>query len=150
MVTSKETCAAIIVLQQNGLTCKALMQTATKNIASERTIYRIIKSFKERGLTAVTKSSGPPRVSSKCQDRLLLRSQLWNLVTIRAELAQEWQQVGVKASAHTVRPSLVDNGLVSRRAAKRHFSGKINSGQTEILQQVQGLDSRRLVHSCFL
>ncbi|KTG43649.1 hypothetical protein cypCar_00045926, partial [Cyprinus carpio] len=73
MVSSKETCAAIIALHQNGHTCKKFV---TKNIAPERTIYRIIKNFKERGSTAVKKSSGHPRVSSKLQDHLLLRSQL--------------------------------------------------------------------------
>ncbi|KTF79861.1 hypothetical protein cypCar_00043621, partial [Cyprinus carpio] len=47
MVTSKETRAAIIALHQNGLTCKEI---ATKNIAPERTIYRIVKNFKETDL----------------------------------------------------------------------------------------------------
>ncbi|KTG01615.1 hypothetical protein cypCar_00040865 [Cyprinus carpio] len=89
MVTSKETRAAIIALHQNGLTCKEI---ATKIIAPERTIYRIIKHFKERGLTVVKKSSERPRVSSKHQDCLLLRSQLRNRVTSSAELAQEWLQ----------------------------------------------------------
>uniref|UniRef100_A0A671PBE1 Uncharacterized protein n=1 Tax=Sinocyclocheilus anshuiensis TaxID=1608454 RepID=A0A671PBE1_9TELE len=91
-----ETRAVIIDLHQNGLTCQEI---ATKNIAPERTIYWIIKYFKERGSTAVKKSSGSPRVSSKSQDHLLLMSQLWNRVTTSAELAQEWQQVGVRASA---------------------------------------------------
>ncbi|KTG33525.1 hypothetical protein cypCar_00012729 [Cyprinus carpio] len=45
MVTSKETRAAIIALHQNGLTIKEI---ATKNIAPERTIYRIIEIFNER------------------------------------------------------------------------------------------------------
>ena len=72
-------------LHQNGLTCK---ETAAKNIAPERTIYRIIKNFKENGSTVVKKASGRPRVSSKRKDRLLLRSQLRNRVTTSAELAQ--------------------------------------------------------------
>ncbi|KTF84389.1 hypothetical protein cypCar_00005311 [Cyprinus carpio] len=88
-VTSKETCAAIVDLHQSGITCKEMN---TKNIALERAIYHIIKNFKERGLTAVKKSSGRPRVSSKRQDHLLLSSQLQNRVTSSAELAQEWQQ----------------------------------------------------------
>ncbi|KTF83725.1 hypothetical protein cypCar_00049024, partial [Cyprinus carpio] len=92
----------------------------------ERTIYRIIKNFKERGSTAVKKSSGCPRVYSKCQDRLLLRSQLWNRVTSNTELAQEGQQVGVRASACTARPRFLDNGLVSRRAAKKLLHSKKN------------------------
>uniref|UniRef100_A0A672NBH5 Lysosomal membrane ascorbate-dependent ferrireductase CYB561A3 n=1 Tax=Sinocyclocheilus grahami TaxID=75366 RepID=A0A672NBH5_SINGR len=78
------------------------------------------------GSTAVKKPSGRPRLSSKHQDRLLLRTQLWNHVTSSAELAQEWQQVGVRASASTVRPRLLDNGLVSRRAAKKPLLFKKN------------------------
>ncbi len=101
-------------------------EIATKNTAPEITIYRIIKNFKARGFTAVKKSSGRPRVSSKRQDRLLLRSQLQNRVITSAELAQEWQQVGVRASARTVRPRLLDNGLVSRRAAKKPLLSKKN------------------------
>ena len=143
MVTSKETRVAIIALHQNGLTCKEI---ATKNIAPERTIYWIIKNFKERGSTAVKKSSGRPRVSSKLQDRLLLRSQLQNRVSTRAELAQECQQVGVRASARTVRPRLLDNGLVSRRAAKKPLlsprkTSKTDwnsAGSTRIVQQKTG------------
>ncbi|KTG41423.1 hypothetical protein cypCar_00026251, partial [Cyprinus carpio] len=62
--------------------------------------------------------SGRPRVTSKRQDRLLLRSQLQNHVSSSAELAQERQQVGVRASAHT--------GLVSRTAAKKPLLSKKN------------------------
>uniref|UniRef100_A0A672PXE2 Anoctamin n=1 Tax=Sinocyclocheilus grahami TaxID=75366 RepID=A0A672PXE2_SINGR len=39
---------------------------------------------------------------------------------------QEWQQVGVRASARTVRPRLLNNGLVSRRAAKKPLLSKKN------------------------
>ncbi|KTF81187.1 hypothetical protein cypCar_00037725 [Cyprinus carpio] len=74
---------------QNGLTCKEI---AAKDIAPEKNIYWITNNFKERGSTAVKKSSGCPRVSSERKDRLLLRSQLRNRVTSSAELAQEWQQ----------------------------------------------------------
>uniref|UniRef100_A0A8C1CKD1 Uncharacterized protein n=1 Tax=Cyprinus carpio TaxID=7962 RepID=A0A8C1CKD1_CYPCA len=121
MVTSKETRAAIIALHQKGLTCKEI---ATKNIAPESTIYRIIKIFKESGSIAVKKSSGRPRVSSKRQDRLLLRSQRQSRVSTSAELAQEWQQAGVSASARTVRRRLSDRGLVSRRTAKKTLLSK--------------------------
>ncbi len=65
-------------------------------------------------------------VSSKRQDRLFLRSQLRNRVTTGANLAQEWQQVGVRASARTVRPRQLGNGLVSRRAAKKPLLSKEN------------------------
>uniref|UniRef100_A0A9J7XH37 Transposase Tc1-like domain-containing protein n=1 Tax=Cyprinus carpio carpio TaxID=630221 RepID=A0A9J7XH37_CYPCA len=123
MVTSKETRAAITALHQKW---PCMQRNCYKDIAPKRTIYRIIKNFKERGLTAMKKSSGRPRVSSKCQDGLLLRSQLRNHVTSSAELAQEWQQVGVRASARTVRPRLWDSSLVSRRAAKKPLLSKKN------------------------
>ena len=35
------------------------------------------------------------------------------------ELAQEWQQTGVRSSTRTVRRKLLEDGLVSRRAAKK-------------------------------
>ncbi|KTF92831.1 hypothetical protein cypCar_00019992 [Cyprinus carpio] len=112
-------------------------------------IYRIIKNFKERGVTTVKKSSGHPRVSNKCQYRLLLRSQLQNRVTSSAELAQEWQQVGVRASACTVRPRLWTTAWCQEGQQEATYLQEKHQGQTEILQEVQGLDSRKLVQSYF-
>ncbi|RXN11578.1 hypothetical protein ROHU_010563 [Labeo rohita] len=120
MVTCKETRAAIIALHKNGFTVKDIVATKT---APKSTIYRIIKNFKERGSILVKKASGRPRKSSKCQDRLLKRIQLRDR---SAELAQEWQQAGVSASARTVRPRLLEDGLVSRRAAKKPLLSKKN------------------------
>ncbi|KTG03914.1 hypothetical protein cypCar_00047947 [Cyprinus carpio] len=68
----------------------------------------------------------PPEESATEQDRLLLRSQLQNGVSSSAELTQEWQQVGVKASARTLRPRLLDNGLAPGRAAKKPLLSKKN------------------------
>ena len=65
------------------------------------------------------KASGRPRKSSKRQARLLKLIQLWDRGTTNTELAQEWQQAGVSASARTVRRRLLEVGLVSRRAAKK-------------------------------
>ena len=100
MVTCKETRAAIIALHKNGFTGKAIVAT---KIAPQSIIYRIIKNFKERGSILVKKASGRPRKSSKRQDRLLKRIQLRDRSATSAELAQEWQQAGVSASARTVR-----------------------------------------------
>ncbi|ROJ64723.1 Ankyrin repeat domain-containing protein 27 [Anabarilius grahami] len=71
MVTSKERRAAIISLHQNGLTCKEI---AAKSIVPERTIFRIIKNFMERGSTVVKKASGHPQVSSKHQDSVSIEA----------------------------------------------------------------------------
>ena len=95
------------------------------DIAPKSTIYWIIKNFKESGSIVVKKASGHPRKSSKRQDRLLKLIQLWDRGTISTELAQGWQQAGVRASARTVRQRLLEDGLVSRRAAKKPLlSGK--------------------------
>ncbi|RXN14384.1 transposase-like protein [Labeo rohita] len=123
MVTCKETRAAIIALHKNGFTGKDIVAT---KIAPKSTIYRIIKNFKERGSILVKKASGRPRKSSKRQDRLLKRIQLRDRSATSAELAQEWQQAGVSASARTVRRRLLEDGLVSRRAAKKPLLSKKN------------------------
>ncbi|KAJ8351374.1 hypothetical protein SKAU_G00228500 [Synaphobranchus kaupii] len=123
MVTCKETRAVIIALHKKGFTGKDI---AASKIAPKSTIYRIIKNFKERGSIVVKKASGRPRKSSKRQDRLLKLIQLRDRGTTSAELAQEWQQAGVSASARTVRRRLLEDGLVSRRAAKKPLLSRKN------------------------
>ncbi|CDR00205.1 unnamed protein product [Oncorhynchus mykiss] len=118
MVTCKETRAIIIALHEKGFTGKDI--AASKN-APKSTIYRIIKNFKESGSIVVKKASGHPRMSSKRQDRLLKLIQLWDRGTTSTELAQEWQQAGVSASARTVRQRLLEDGMMSRRAAKKPY-----------------------------
>ena len=107
MVTCTETHAAIIALYKKGFTGKDI---AASKIAPKSTIYRIIN--KESGSIVVKKASGRPRKSSKCQDHLLKMIQLQDRGTTSRELAQEWQQAGVSASARTVRRSLLEDGLV--------------------------------------
>ena len=46
--------------------------------------------------------------------------------TTSTELAQEWQQTGVSASACTVRQILLEDGLLSRRAAKKPLLSRKN------------------------
>uniref|UniRef100_A0A096M259 Transposase Tc1-like domain-containing protein n=1 Tax=Poecilia formosa TaxID=48698 RepID=A0A096M259_POEFO len=100
MVISKETRGVIIALHKNGLTGKSI---AARKIAPQSKIYCIIKNFKERGSIVAKKAPGRPRKTSKHQDRLLKVFQLRDRATSSAELAQEWQQAGVSASARTVR-----------------------------------------------
>ena len=135
MVTCKETRAVIIALHKKGFTGKDI---AASKIAPKSPIYRIIKNFKESGSIVVKKDSGRPRKSSKRQDRLLKLIRLRDRGTTSTELAQEWQQAGVSASARTVRRRLLGDGLGSRRAAmKPLLSRKKHQGQTDILQKVQ-------------
>ncbi|NP_001133228.1 transposase-like [Salmo salar] len=123
MVTCKETRAVIIALHKKGFTGKDI---AARKIAPESTIYRIIKNFKESGSIVVKKASGRPRKSSKRQDRLLKLIQLQDRGTTSTALAQEWRQAGVSASARTVRRRLLEDGLVSRRAAKKPLLSRKN------------------------
>lgn len=118
MVTCKETRAVITALHKKGFTGKDI---AASKIAPKSTIHQIIKNFKERGSVVVKKASERPRKPSKCQNRLLKLIQLRDRGTTSAELAQEWQQAGVSAFARTVRQRLLEDGLVSRRAAKKPF-----------------------------
>ncbi|CDQ93266.1 unnamed protein product, partial [Oncorhynchus mykiss] len=74
----------------------------------------------------VKKALGRPRKSSKRQDRLLKLIQLRDRGTTSTELAQEWQQAGVSASARTVRRRLLEDGLVSRRASKKPLLSRKN------------------------
>ena len=113
MVTCKGTRADIIALHKKGFTGKDI---AANKIVPKSNLYRIIKNFKENGSIVVKKASGCPRKSSK---RLLKLIQLRDRGTTSAELAQEWQQAGVSASARTVRRRLLEDGLVTRRAAKK-------------------------------
>uniref|UniRef100_A0A087Y8V5 Transposase Tc1-like domain-containing protein n=1 Tax=Poecilia formosa TaxID=48698 RepID=A0A087Y8V5_POEFO len=115
--------AVIIALHKNGLTGKSI---AARKIAPQSTIYRIIKNFKERGSIVAKKSPWRPRKTSKRQDRLLKVFQLRDPATSSAELAQEWQQAGVSASARTVRRRLLEQVLVSRRAAKKPLLSRKN------------------------
>ena len=72
------------------------------------------------------KASECPRKSSKRQDCLLKLSQLLDWGTTSTELAQEWQQAGVSASGRTVRRRVSEDGLVSRRAAKKPLLSRKN------------------------
>uniref|UniRef100_A0A674DL94 Transposase Tc1-like domain-containing protein n=1 Tax=Salmo trutta TaxID=8032 RepID=A0A674DL94_SALTR len=123
MVTCKETRAVIIALHKKCFTGKDI---AASKIAPKSTIYRIIKNFKESGSIVVNKASGSPRKSSKRQDRLLKLIQLRDRGTTSTVLSQEWQQAGVSASARTVSQRLLEDGLGSRRAAKKPLLSRKN------------------------
>ena len=137
MVTCKETRAVLIALHKKGFTGKDI---AASKIAPKSTIYRIIKTFKETSTIVVKKASGRPRKSRKSQDRLLKLIQLRDRGTTSTELAQEWQQACVRASARTVRRRLLEDGLVSRRAAKKPLPSRKNIKDRLISAKVQGLD----------
>ena len=74
----------------------------------------------------MNKASGRPRKSSKRQDRLLKLIQLRDRGTTSTELAQQWQQAGVSASARTVRQRLLEDGLLSRRAENKPLLSRKN------------------------
>ena len=123
MVTCKETLAIIIALHKKGFTGKDI---AARKIAPKSTIYRIIKNFNESNSIAVKKASGHPRKSSKRQDCFLKLFQLRDRDTTSTELSDELQQAGVSASACTARRILLEDGLVSRSAAKKPLLSRKN------------------------
>uniref|UniRef100_A0A096MBR9 Transposase Tc1-like domain-containing protein n=1 Tax=Poecilia formosa TaxID=48698 RepID=A0A096MBR9_POEFO len=119
---TQEACAVIIALHKNGLTGKSI--TARK-IAPQSTIYRIIKNFKERGSIVAKKAPGSPRKTSKRQDRLLKVFQLRDRATSSAELAQEWQQAGVSASARTVRRPDLKEGSKEATSLQKNIRDRL-------------------------
>ena len=86
-------------------------------------------------------ASGRPRKSSKCQDRLLKLIQLRDRGTTSKELAHEWQQAGVSASACTMRQNTFGGWPGVKKGSKEATSlQEKHQGQTDILQKVQGLN----------
>jgi hypothetical protein len=108
---------------QKGFTGKDI---AACKIAPKSTISQIIKNFKESDSIVVKKPSACPRKSSKRQDHFLKLIQQQDWGTTSTELAREWQQAGVSASARTVRQRRFEDDLVSRRAAKKPLLSRKN------------------------
>ena len=119
MVTYKETSAVIIALHKKGFTGKDI--TASK-IAPKSTINRIIKNFKESGSNVVKKASGRPSKSSKLHKVDSAAGSVHHQYRACSGMAQ----AGVSASARTVRQRLLEDGLVSRRAAKKPLLSRKN------------------------
>ncbi|KAK1795586.1 hypothetical protein P4O66_001085 [Electrophorus voltai] len=80
MVTSKQTCAVVIALHQNGFTGKEIAACKTAPKSNHLSNHQELQG----GSIAVKKASGHPRKSRKCQDRLLKRMQLQDRVTTSA------------------------------------------------------------------
>ena len=80
------------------------------------------------------KASGRPRKSSKRQNRLLKLIQLQDRGTTSTELAQEWQQTGVSASARTVRQRLGGWPSIKKGSKEATSLEEKHQGQTDILQ----------------
>uniref|UniRef100_A0AAZ3S0C2 Transposase Tc1-like domain-containing protein n=1 Tax=Oncorhynchus tshawytscha TaxID=74940 RepID=A0AAZ3S0C2_ONCTS len=120
-------CFALCMCPHHCFAQKAFhRQGYASKILPTSTIYWIIKKFKESGSIVVKKASGRQRKSSKSQDHLLKLIQLRDWGTTSTELAQEWQQAGVIASARTVGRRLLEDGMVSRRAAKKPLLSRKN------------------------
>lgn len=115
MVTSKETCAEH-------------HRMATKNIAPKRTIYWIIKIFKERGQVYRSVQQMPGIKSPPVQSLLRNVSRLMWEHLRNCEAKTFGQGLGVK-----------------KKSKEATYLQEKHQGQTEILQVVKGLDSRRLV-----
>lgn len=123
MVTCKEIHVVIIALHQRGFTGNDIAI-----IAPKLTIYQIIKNFEEKGSFVMKKASGFRRKSCKFLNLLLKFNQLHDQRTTSVEFALEWQQPGVSASGCTISCRLLEDGLVSRLAAKKQILSRKTSG----------------------
>lgn len=115
--------AAVIALHQEGLSCREIAQ---RGLTSCSTVARLVKTFKEKGHCQRTIASGRPRLSTKRQDRVLVRQSLRNRFDSSVHLQRDWADHGVAASSRTIRRRLQNNGLVSRRPVKKPLLSKKN------------------------
>ncbi|RXM98625.1 Gamma-enolase [Acipenser ruthenus] len=119
--TSSETQSAIIALHKEGFSSR---QIANRGYASQSTVSRTIQKYKKTGSCKAAPRSGRPKVSTAHQDRHLCCSSMRDRSSVH--LLQQWKEVGVKASARTVRRRLLENGLVSGRPAKKPLLSQKN------------------------
>ena len=117
-------CVVIIALHKKGFTGKDIAASKIAPKSTNQSIYRIIKNFKESGSIVVKKASGYPRTSSKRQDSLLKLIQLREAPPVQSLLRNGSRQVRVHL--HAVRQRLLEDGLVSRRAAKKPLLSRKN------------------------
>ena len=120
MVTCKETRAFIIALHKIGFTGKDI---AASKIALKSTIYQELQGERfnccEEGFRTPKKVQQAPGPSPKVDSAAGSGHH-------HTELAQEWQQAGVSASACTVSQIPFEDGLVSRRTAKKPLLSRKN------------------------
>ena len=107
--------------------------SATVTLSDHQDLQGELFNCCEEGFRAPKKVQQAPGPSLKL-------IQLRDRGTTSTELAQEWQQAGVRATARTVRRRLLKDGLVSRRAAKKPLLSRKNiRDRLDILQKIQGL-----------
>ena len=75
MVLPKEKQQLIIFLHQNGVSTQNIF---AKDIAPQRTVYRLIKTYKETGSLNAKKALGRKKSTSDRDDRALIRNCLLN------------------------------------------------------------------------
>ena len=75
MVLPKEKWQLIIYLHQNGVSTQDIV---AKDIALQRTLYRLIKTYKETGSLKAKKTTGRKKSTSDRDDKALIRNCLLN------------------------------------------------------------------------
>lgn len=120
---SPEIRSAIIALHKVGLSGSAI---ARKGWGSLSTVNRIIARFKSEGTYLPKSRPGLSKSTTARQDRYLVNCSLKDRTASSFQLRGEWQKVGVTSSARTVRRRLQQNGLTSRRPARKPLLSKKN------------------------
>ena len=86
-------------MHQNGVSTQNIV---AKEIAPKRTVYRLIKTYKETGSLKVKKAPGRKKSTSDHDDRALVQSCLLNRSASSQQLVKEWKKGGVSTSTRTI------------------------------------------------
>lgn len=118
-----------------------------KEILRLKELWPILSELQREKFSCSSESLRHSRVSWKSQNLFLVRIQLKEIPT-SAEFAQQWQLVGVDASARTFEQKTTGHRPgINKNIKNRTFLPENHPEQTEILQEIQNLFVTWLVQS---
>ena len=111
--------ASILVLLKEGFTER---EVATKLSVSKTAVHYTKQKHKRFGTTKLQPGRGRKRLSSKRDDRSLIRSCLQNRRFTSSDLQKDWESTSnLVCSSRTIRNRLREAGIKSYRAKKKPF-----------------------------
>ena len=119
--------SAIVALHTEGVSLSCL---ASKYNVARSTILRICSKERTTGSTRDLQRSGRPRSTTERQNRLIHRLQVQSPTTSSSLLTSQFtEQTQIRLHPSTVRRRLVEMGLVSYIAPKKHMISKVNKAK---------------------
>lgn len=114
----------IMFLRKQGKNQNEIAKTVK---CSRCAVQTTIKRFEETNSHSNRKRTGRKRVTTKREDRKLIRESLKNRKKTSSKLAAAFtEETGIPISARTVRRRLVQNGLIGCKARKKPWLSEKN------------------------